>query len=94
MSLNKWKAWPVEISEEVLKIGKTLVTMKRGSCGHFLTKIKISDPDKHGDGRIQKKILIDFDIWNVEIRVRMRKLDQFYERTPNKRTKREQCAQN
>ena len=24
----------------------------------------------------------------------MRKLDQFYERTPNQRTKREQCAQN
>ena len=38
--------------------------------------------------------LIDFDIWNIEIRVRMRKLDQFYERTLNQRTKREQCAQN
>ena len=25
----------------------------------------------------QKKILIDFDIWNVEIGVRMQKLDQF-----------------
>jgi hypothetical protein len=25
----------------------------------------------------KKKFLIDFDIWNVEIRVRMRKLDQF-----------------
>ena len=38
--------------------------------------------------------LIDFDIWNVEIQVRMRKLDQFYELTPNQRTKWEQCAQN
>ena len=83
MSLNKWKTWPVEILEDVLKIDKTLVTTKRGSCDHFLTKIKISDPNNAGDGRIQKKFLIDFDIWNVEIRVRMRKLDQFYERTPN-----------
>ena len=41
-----------------------------------------------------KKSLIDFDIWNVEIRVRMQKLDQFYELTPNQRTKQEQCAQN
>ena len=38
--------------------------------------------------------MIDFDIWNVEIRVRMRKLDQFYELTPNQRIKREQYAQN
>ena len=77
MSLNKWKTWPVEISEDVLKIDKNLMTIKRGSCDHFLTKIKISDPDRAGDGRIQKNFLIDFDIWNVEIRVRMRKLDQF-----------------
>ena len=77
MSLNKWKARPVEILEEVLKIDKTLVTTKRGSCDHFLTKIKISDPSKAGDGWIQKQFLIDFDIWNIEIRVRMRKLNQF-----------------
>ena len=69
--------WPVEFSEDVLEIDKNLVTMKRGSCDHFLTKIKISDPSNVGDGRIQKKFLIDFDIWNVKIRVRMRKLDQF-----------------
>ena len=69
--------WPVEISKDVLKIDKKLVTTKRGSCDQFLTKLKFSDPDNAGDGRIQKKILIDFDIWNVEIRVRMRKLDQF-----------------
>ena len=81
MSLNEWKAWPVEISEEVLKIDKNLVTTKRGSCDHFLTKIKISDPNR--DGRIRNFVLIDFDIWNVEIRVHMRKLDQFYEQTSN-----------
>ena len=78
----------MEFSEDVLKINKNLVTTKRGSCDHFLTKIKISNPGKAGDGRIQKKFLIDFDIWNIEIRVRMRKLDQFYELTPNYRTKR------
>ena len=83
MSSNKWKTWPVKISEDVLKIDKKLVTTKIWSCDQFLTNLKFSDLDKAGDGRIQKKFLIDFDIWNVEIGVRMRKLDQFYERTPN-----------
>ena len=83
MSLNKWKAWPVEILEDMLKIDKKLVTTKRWSCDQFLAKIKISEPNKVGDGRIQKNFLIDFDIWNVKIRVRMRKLDQFYGLTPN-----------
>ena len=41
MSLNKWKAWPVENSEDMLKIDKKLVTRKRGSCDQFLAKIKI-----------------------------------------------------
>ena len=61
MSLNKWKAWPVKISEEVLKIDKNLVTMKRVSCDHFLTKIKISDPKKiemDGSKKIFWSILI------------------------------------
>ena len=73
----------MEILEDVLKIYKKLVTTKRGSCDQFLTKIKFSDPSKTRDGWIQKFFLIDFDIWNVEIQVRMRKLDQFYELTPN-----------
>ena len=77
MSLNKWKTWPVEFSEDVLEIDKDLVTTKRGSCDNFLTKIKISDPNKVRDGWIQIFFLIDFDIWNVEIQVRMQKLDQF-----------------
>ena len=70
MSLNKWKAWPVENLEDMLKIDKKLVTTKRGSCDQFLAKIKFSKPN-------------DFDIWNVKIRVRMWKLDQFWELTPN-----------
>ena len=53
MSLNRWKTWPMEFSEDVLEIDKNLVTTKRGSCDHFLTKIKISDPIKEGDGRIR-----------------------------------------
>ena len=73
----------MEFLEDVLEIDKDHMTMKRGSCDHFLTKIKISDSNKVGDGRIQIFFLINFDIGNVEIWVRMRKLDQFYERTPN-----------
>ena len=66
MSLNKWKTWPVEILEDVLKNDKKLVTTKRGSCDQFLTKIKISDPSKVGDGWIQKKISDQF--WYMERR--------------------------
>ena len=73
----------MEFLQNLLKIDTNLVTTKRGSCDHFLTNLKIFDLGKAGDGRIQKKILIDFDIWNVKIRVRMRKLDQFYELIPN-----------
>ena len=78
MSLNKWKTWPVEFSEDVLEIDKDLVTTKKESRDQFLAKIKFSEPDKAGDKWIQIFFLIDFDIWNVEIRVRMRKLDQFW----------------
>ena len=46
MSLNKWKAWPVENSKDMLKIDKKLVTTKRGSCDQFVAKIKISEQVK------------------------------------------------
>ena len=46
MSLNKWKAWPVENLEDVLKINKKLVTTKRVSFDQFLAKIKIFEPDE------------------------------------------------
>ena len=39
MSLNKWKPWPVENSEDMLKIDKKLMTKKIGSDDHFLAKI-------------------------------------------------------
>ena len=77
MSLNKWKVWPVENSEDVLKIDKKLVTTKRWSCDQFSARIKFSKPNEARDERIQIFFLINFDIWNVEIGVRMRKLDQF-----------------
>ena len=46
MSLNKWKACPVENLEDVLKIDKKFVTTKIGSCDKFLAKIKFSEPGK------------------------------------------------
>ena len=46
MSLNKWKAWLVENSEDMLKIDKKLVTTKIGSCDQFFAKIKFSEPSK------------------------------------------------
>jgi hypothetical protein len=58
----------MKILEDGSKIEEKLVTRKRGSCDQFLAKIKF---------------LIDFDIWNVEIRVHTRKLDQFQVWTPN-----------
>ena len=73
----------MENSKDMLKIDKKLVTMKRGSCDQFFAKIKFSEPSKSRNEWIRIFFLINFDIWNVEIRVRMRKLDQFYERTTN-----------
>ena len=46
MSLNKWKVWPVENSEDVLKFDKKLVTTKIGSYDQFLKKIKFFEPNK------------------------------------------------
>ena len=46
MSLNKWKVWPVENSEDVLKFDKKIVTTKIGSYDLFLVKINFFKPDK------------------------------------------------
>ena len=46
MSLNKWKAWPVENLEDVLKFDKKIVTTKIGSCELFLVKIKFFEHGK------------------------------------------------
>ena len=83
MSLNKWKAWPVENSKIELKIDKKLVTTKKGSWDQFLAKIKFSNPSRAVDERIWNFFLIDFDIRNVEIRVRMQKLWPVWKLTPN-----------
>ena len=44
ISLNKWKAWPVENSEDMLKINKKPMTTQRGSSDKFFAKIKIFEP--------------------------------------------------
>ena len=41
--LNKWKAWPMENSEDMLKIDKKLMTKKIGSYDHFLAKFFFSN---------------------------------------------------
>ena len=46
MSLNKSKPWPMENSEDMLKIDKKLMTTKRGSYDQFFAKIKFSEPDE------------------------------------------------
>ena len=46
MRLNRWKAWPVENSEDVLKIDKKFVTPEIGSYDKFLAKIKFFEPSK------------------------------------------------
>ena len=46
MSLNKWKPWPVENLEDMLKIDQKLVTKKIGSYDQYLKKIKFSKPNK------------------------------------------------
>ena len=55
MSLNKWNAWPMEISEDVRKIDKKFVTTKRWSCDQFLAKIKFFEPGKTGDERFSNR---------------------------------------
>ena len=46
MNLNEWKAWPVENSEDMLKIDKKLVTTKIESYDKFLAKIIFFEPSK------------------------------------------------
>ena len=46
MRLNRWKAWPVENSEDVLKFNKKIVTTKIVSYDLFLVKIKFFEHDK------------------------------------------------
>ena len=59
------------------EIFRKLAQNRQKPCDHFLTNLKFSNPDNAVDGRIRNFFLIDFDIWNVESGVRMRKLDQF-----------------
>ena len=63
-------------------IFRKLAQNRQKSCDHekrilwpLFTNLKFLNPTRTGDGRIRNFFLINFDIWNVEIRVRMRKLD-------------------
>jgi len=72
----------VEFFEDCEKYEKNLGGENSNFRGEFGDS-KIVEPARGGDRQIQKIVLNDFDIWNVKIRVRMRKLWLFYERTPN-----------
>jgi hypothetical protein len=72
----------VEFYEDCEKYEKSLGGENSNFRGEFGDPI-IVEPAVGGDRQIQKNFLIDFDIWNVKIGVRMRKLWLFYERTPN-----------
>ena len=72
----------MEFFEDCEKNEEKLVAENSSFRGEFGDS-KIVEPTNGGDRQIQKVFLIDFDIWNVKIRVRMRKLWLFYERTPN-----------
>ena len=69
-----------------MKIVKNMKKTLGGENSNFRGEFgdpKIVEPTFGRDRQIQKFFLIDFDIWNVEIGVRMGKLWLFYERTPN-----------
>jgi len=82
LSLNKWKTWPVEFFEDCKKYENKLYEVKTQIEEANLGNLNLSNPPMEGIDR-SKKFLIDFDIWNIKIGVRMRKLWLFYERTPN-----------
>jgi len=72
----------VEFSEDCEKCEKT----SRGENSNFggeFGGFKVFKPANGGDTQIQKFFLMNFDIWNIEIEVRMRKLWLFYKRIPN-----------
>jgi len=82
LSLNKGKTWPVEFFEDCKKYEKNFRRWKLKIRGEFGDS-KIVEPTHGKNRQMQKNFLIDFDIWNVKIGVRMRKLWMFYEQTPN-----------
>jgi len=72
----------VEFFEDCKNCEKTLGGKKSNFINEFGVS-KIVEPAISRDRQNQKFFLIDFDIWNIEIGVRIRKLWLFYERTPN-----------
>jgi len=73
----------VEIFEDCEKYEKKTLGGENSNFRGKFGDSQIVEPHNGGDRQIQNFIIIDFDIWNIKIGVRMRKLRLFYERTPN-----------
>ena len=73
----------MEIFEDCKKYEKKTLGGENSNFRGEFGDSKIVEPANGGDRQIQKNLLIDFDIWNVKIGVRLRKLWLFYERAPN-----------
>ena len=61
----------------MLKIDKKTYDHEKRILGPLFDQNNNFRPQQSVGWTDPKFFLIDFDIWNVEIRVRMRKLDQF-----------------
>ena len=73
-----------QVKDVACEISRRRARNRRRLCNHekrilwpLFDQNKNFQPRQEGDGRIRNFFLIDFEIWNVKIRVRMRKLDQF-----------------
>ena len=58
-------AWPVENSEDMIKIDKMLVTTKRGSCDQFFAKINFSEPD--GAEEVSRVLILVADLFTYPV---------------------------
>jgi len=73
----------VENFEDYEKYEKKTLGGENSNFKDEFGDFKIVEPFYGGDRQIQKIFLNDFDTWNVEIGICMRKLWLFYEQTPN-----------
>ena len=73
----------MEFYEDCKNVKKKLQEVETQTSKVNLGILNLSNPPTLGIDRCEVFFLIDFDIWNVDIVVRMRKLWLFYEWTPN-----------
>ena len=74
LSLNQWKTWPTEFSEDVLKNEKKLSGSERQYFKLFFAKLNLPNQAKPGTHRCKIFLLINFLIKIASIGVRMQKL--------------------